>query len=165
MSGKATEDSREHTRDAKREILQDLAWFRYDLRRFLRFSERAARGCGVTPQQHQLMLGVAGFCRDGEATISQLAEFLQERNNSVVGLVARAAAAGLVERRSGTKDRRQVVVTLTERGRAILSELAQLHYDEVQRVRAGFLSRASGGGPSAENGGSEPENRIRKDRP
>jgi hypothetical protein len=50
------------------------AWFRYRLRRFLRFSERAARACGVTPQQHQLLLGVAGYTGRGWATITELAE-------------------------------------------------------------------------------------------
>ena len=119
--------------------MQELAWFRYNLRRFLRFSEKAARACGVTPQQHQLMLGIAGFTDRGRATISELAEFLQERNNSVVGLVERAAESGLVRRRSARRDRRQVVVTLTERGEEILSTLTQLHHEEVRRVRAGFL--------------------------
>jgi DNA-binding MarR family transcriptional regulator len=119
--------------------LQDLARFRYQLRRFLRFSEEAARGCGVTPQQHQLMLGIAGFAEGGSATISELAEFLQERNNSVVGLVERAAQSGLVRRESGARDRRQVVVSLTPRGEEILANLSELHLDEVQRMRAGFL--------------------------
>ena len=84
--------------------MQDLGWLRYNLRRFLRFSEKAARACGVTPQQHQLMLGIAGFTDDGRATISDLAEFLQDRNNSVVGLVERAAESGLVRRRAGDTD-------------------------------------------------------------
>lgn len=131
--------------------MRDLAWFRYNLRRFLRFSERAARGCGVTPQQHQLMLGIAGFTEDGRATITDLAEFLQERNNSVVGLVERAAESGLVRRRTGKTDRRQVIVTLTARGEEILSMLTHLHRDEVERVKAGFLTRrnegARSGGP------------------
>jgi DNA-binding MarR family transcriptional regulator len=128
--------------------LQDLAQFRYQLRRFLRFSEKAARACGVTPQQHQLMLGIAGFAEAGSATISELAEFLQERNNSVVGLVERAALSGLVRRESGTKDRRQVVVSLTSRGEDILAKLSELHLDEVQRMRAGFLSKRSQGSSS-----------------
>jgi DNA-binding MarR family transcriptional regulator len=139
-----------------RETMQDLAWFRYNLRRFLRFSEKAARACGVTPQQHQLMLGIAGFTDDGKATISDLAEFLQERNNSVVGLVERAAESGLVRRQSGKTDRRQVVVTLTAQGEEILSTLTQLHHEEVQRVKGGFLTRrniqrklADGGGKKA----------------
>jgi DNA-binding MarR family transcriptional regulator len=124
-----------------REIMQDLAWFRYNLRRFLRFSEKAARACGVTPQQHQLLLGVAGFTSNAAVTISDLAEFLQERNNSVVGLVERAVESGLVRRASGLTDRRQVVVSLTPRGEAILTRLSALHHEEVERVRRGILSR------------------------
>src|ERR1700728_1673561 len=130
-----------------KEMMQDLAWFRYNLRRFLRFSEKAARACGVTPQQHQLMLGIAGFTPNGKATISDLAEFLQERNNSVVGLVERAVDSGLVRRRAGKKDRRQVVVSLTPRGEEILSTLAHLHRDEVRRVQAGFLTTPNGRKP------------------
>lgn len=124
-----------------RAIMQDLAWFRYNLRRFLRFSEKAARACGVTPQQHQLMLGVAGFTSESSVTISELAEFLQERNNSVVGLVERAVESGLVSRSSGPTDRRQVVVSLTPRGEGILARLSQMHHQEVERVRTGILSR------------------------
>ena len=125
---------------ADREMIRDLAQFRYNLRRFLRFSEKAARNCGVTPQQHQLLLGIAGFAENGAATISELAEFLQERNNSVVGLVERATEAGLVRRRNAAADRRQVVVTMTARGARILAQLSHLHHDEVQRVRVGFNS-------------------------
>lgn len=126
-----------------REIVQDLAWFRYTLRRFLSFSEKAARKCGITPQQHQLLLGVAGYKATGTATISELAEFLQERNHSVVGLVARAMKSGLVVRSRRPSDRRVVVVSPTARGERILSELSQLHYQEAKRVRDGFLARKS----------------------
>ncbi len=125
--------------DKDKEMMRELAWFRYTLRRFLRFSEKAARACGVTPQQHQLMLGIAGYTENGRATISELAEFLQERNNSVVGLVERAADSGLVRRSAGKTDRRQVMVTLTPRGEEILSTLTYLHHDEARRLRAGFL--------------------------
>jgi DNA-binding MarR family transcriptional regulator len=124
-----------------RRIIQDLAWFRYNLRCFLRFSEKAARECGLTPQQHQLILGVAGFTGEPAATISELAEFLQERNNSVVGLVERAVQSGLVRRASGTTDRRQVLVSLTPRGEKTLARLSALHHEEVERVRTGILSR------------------------
>lgn len=124
-----------------KETIQDLASFRYTLRRFLRFSENAARDCGVTPQQHQLMLGVAGFTECGTATISELAEFLQEKNNSVVGLVERAMQSGLVRRRNATSDRRLVMVSLTPRGKKILSKLTLLHKEEIKRVRAGPLTR------------------------
>lgn len=128
---------------ADREMMRNLAQFRYNLRRFLRFSEKAARSCGVTPQQHQLLLGIAGFSARGTATISELAEFLQERNNSVVGLVQRAAESGLVTRQPGALDRRQVVVSLTPRGERILAKLSRLHQDEVLRVQRGFGRRVS----------------------
>jgi DNA-binding MarR family transcriptional regulator len=127
-------------RPVEQEVIEDLAAFRYTLRKFLRFSENAAKECGVTPQQHQLLLGIAGFTGKGRATISELAEFLQERNNSVVGLVERAVEGGLVRRQSGPSDKRTVVVSLTRRGEEVLSRLALLHHEEVKRVRAGFLN-------------------------
>ncbi len=134
-----------------KDALRDLAWFRYQLRKFLRFSEMAARESGVTPQQHQLMLGVAGFTGQGRATVSDLAEFLQERHNAIVGLVERAAKRGLVRKEHSPTDRRVVYVSLTPRGAAVLSKLTTLHKEEVGRVRAGMLAgtnataRASGG--------------------
>src|SRR5713226_4284226 len=92
--------------------LRRLAWFRYQLRRYLRFSERAARAAGLTPQQYQLLLGVAGHTGRGWATVSELAEFLQQRHNAVVGLVERAARRRLVQKRQGARDRRFVRVLL-----------------------------------------------------
>lgn len=123
----------------KRAPVLRLARFRYHLRKLLRFSERAARRAGVTPQQHQLMLGVAGFTGNGWATISELAEFLQERHNSVVGLVERARRAGLITKSIAANDRRVVRVELTPRGERILSRLSALHHSEVRR----FQKRAS----------------------
>jgi DNA-binding MarR family transcriptional regulator len=113
----------------------DLARFRYSLRKFLRFSENAARQFGVTPQQHQLMLGVAGFTGRGSATISELAEFLQERHHSVVELTERAVQKGLILRTQDVVDRRVVNVALTEEGERILSGLTRLHHDEAKRIR------------------------------
>jgi DNA-binding MarR family transcriptional regulator len=119
--------------------IRDLAWFRYNLRKFLRFSEKAARQCGVTPQQHQLMLGVAGYTGRGTATVSELAEFLQERHNSVVGLVERAAQRGLVRKEHDLNDRRFVFVSLTPQGERILAELTELHTEEVQAAREALM--------------------------
>jgi DNA-binding MarR family transcriptional regulator len=114
------------------DTIRSLAWFRYNLRKFLRFSERAARQCGVTPQQHQLMLGIAGYTGRGSATVSELAEFLQERHNSVVGLVERAAQCGLVQKEHDASDRRFVSVSLTPRGELILTKLIEIHREEMQ---------------------------------
>ena len=122
------------------ETVRHLAWFRYALRRFLRFSEQAARSCGVTPQQHQLLLGIAGYTSRHKATISELAEFLQERHNSVVELVGRAARRGLVRKVHDTRDRRYVFVSLTSRGEAVLSRLSRLHKQEIARLQAGLLT-------------------------
>lgn len=116
---------------------RELAQFRYHVRRFLRFSEQAARAAGVTPQQHQLMLGVAGFTGRGWANISELAEFLQERHNAVVELVGRASRAGLVAKRVTADDRRVVRVELTSRGRSILMRLSALHRRELRSIRNG----------------------------
>lgn len=122
-----------------KENLQRLAWFRYNLRKFLRFSEKAARQCGVTPQQHQLMLGIAGYTGRGWASVSELAEFLQERHNSVAGLIERAVQHGLVRKEQDTLDRRFVFVFLTRRGESILARLTKLHQEEVQRVQQGLF--------------------------
>ena len=117
------------------ELIRDLAQFRYTLRKFLRFSENAARQCGVTPQQHQLMLGVAGYTGHGSATVSELAEFLQERNHSVAGLIERAVQHGIVSRAQDKTDRRVVNVSLTASGKEILSKLSRLHQEEARRIQ------------------------------
>jgi len=119
------------------------AWFRYQLRRFLRFSEQAARALDLTPQQHQLLLGVAGYTGRGWATISELSEFLQQRHNAVVGLVERGVRKGLVRKEPGVDDRRFVRVFPTANGLAVLEKLASLHRDELARVRRQLLSIAN----------------------
>jgi len=125
--------------------LEALADFRYELRRFLRFSERTAGEAGLTPLQYQLLLQVAGWRgRDGP-TVGELAERLQSAQHGVVALVTRCEQAGLVERRPGTSDRRRVYVCLTARGEkavrfvagAARRELASLrHVFRVERLSA-----------------------------
>ncbi|HEU4635302.1 MAG TPA: MarR family transcriptional regulator [Edaphobacter sp.] len=124
-------------------VLSELASFRYLLRKFLRFSESAARELEITPQQHQLMLGIAGFTGSGKATVSELAEFLQERHHSVVGLIDRAELSGLVRRENAPGDRRVVVVSLTPRGRNILRKLSFKHRDELKQLREELLKLAT----------------------
>jgi DNA-binding MarR family transcriptional regulator len=122
----------------------ELAAFRYALRRFLRFSESAARAAGLTPQQHQLLLGIAGFTGAGSATVSELAEFLQERHHSVVGLVDRAERGGLVRRSRDARDGRVARVLLTARGRSLLRRLSLEHRAELERLRAPLLPPGAG---------------------
>lgn len=117
------------------EALRRLAWFRYRIRRFLRFSERVARTFKITPQQHQLLLGVAGYTGRGWATISELAEFMQGRHNAVVGLVQRAAERGLVRKSPGQQDRRFVKVHLTPKGYAVLDSIAHRNIAELRALQ------------------------------
>jgi DNA-binding MarR family transcriptional regulator len=53
-----------------------------------------------------------------------LAERLQIRHHSTVGLVDRLVRRGLVRRRRSHADRRQVVVEIRPRGEALLRQLA-----------------------------------------
>lgn len=119
-------------------LIRALTEFRYRLRLFLRFSERAVRGYGITPSQHQLLLGVAGFRAQGMATVSELAEFLQLRHNAVVGLIDRAAARRLVRRARVSRDKRRVTVRLTPSGGALIRRLARLHHAELARLGDGL---------------------------
>ncbi|HEY6292805.1 MAG TPA: MarR family transcriptional regulator [Terriglobia bacterium] len=122
------------SKNLDRDLLRQLARFRYQLRQFLRFSEQAARAEGVTSQQHQLLLGIAGYTGREWATINELAEFLQERHNAVVGLVERALKRGLVRKVQGELDRRFVQVHLTAQGEGVLTRLSELHQAEAERL-------------------------------
>lgn len=123
---------------------ETLAAFRYALRRFVHFSERAAETVGLTPQQHQAMLAVKGFPGRDRVTVGELAERLQLRHHSVVGLVNRMAAENLVERQMYPPDRRKVIVHLTTFGEAKLEKLSAMHrrqLKEVGRQLTGLLKR------------------------
>lgn len=111
-----------------------LSEFRYQLRRFIRFSEDAAQAEGLTPLQYLLMLHIKGFPGREWASISELAERLQARHHGVVALVTRCEKAGLVTRTPDDKDKRLVQVRLTESGENYLHRLAQLHRDELHSL-------------------------------
>lgn len=116
-----------------------IASFRYAIRRFLRFSEQAARATGVTPQQHQLLLAVKGFPGRDYASVSELADRLQTRQHSMVGLIDRTEAQGLVRREQGTTDRRQVFIHLTPEGERMLRKLVAQHRRELSSMRDALL--------------------------
>lgn len=117
---------------------ETLANFRYELRRFLRFSEETTHANGVRPLQYLLMLQIKGFPGRDWATVAELAERLQAKHHGVVALVSRCEAAGWVQRQASRSDQRSVEVHLTPLGEARLDELARLHRDELQSVRSGF---------------------------
>ena len=113
---------------------QTLAAFRYELRKFLRFSEAAANKHELTPQQYQAILAIEGFPGRNRVTIGELAEQLQIAAHSAVGMVDRLEHCGLIERCASTEDRRLVYVELTRRGRGRLEQLAGAHRKELQTV-------------------------------
>ena len=110
-----------------------LLGFRDELRRFLYWSEQQALGAGITPAQYQLLLAVRGHA-GGAPSIGDIAEHLLLRHHSVVGLVDRAVAADLVERRVDPEDQRLVRLRLTPRGARTLRKLAALHLEELRRM-------------------------------
>jgi DNA-binding MarR family transcriptional regulator len=113
-----------------------LATFRHGLRRYLRWAEERAAEAGVTPVQHQLLLAIRARGRDAAPTVGELADELLLRHHSAVGLVDRAQAAGLVQRRVDSGDHRVVRVSLTEAGRRCLRRLVPLHVAELGRLGA-----------------------------
>ena len=111
-----------------------LAAFRHLLRRFLGFSEAAARNAGLAPQQHQALLAIKGFPGGEEVTIHDLAEQLCIRHHSAVELVDRLAASRLVVRRQDPADRRRMLLDLTERAERRLADLSTAHLEELRRL-------------------------------
>jgi DNA-binding MarR family transcriptional regulator len=114
-----------------------LLAFRDELRRFLHWSEQQALAARLTPAQHQLLLAVKGHPDDRGPTIGEAAEHLLLRHHSAVGLVDRAAAAGLVERYPDPADHRVVRLRLTPQGAERLEQLSRLHLEELRRLAAG----------------------------
>jgi DNA-binding MarR family transcriptional regulator len=117
-----------------KEDYQTLAEFRYALRCFLHFSENAAESAGLTLQQHQALLFIIGYPGREQVTVGELAERLQVRHHSAVGLVNRLEEQGLVERIHDRQDRRQVFIQLTDKGVGVLKGLASTHREELRHV-------------------------------
>ena len=107
-----------------------IAEFRARLRAFLHFSDEAARDAGISPQQHQLLLAIRGFAGDGDPTIGELANALQIRHHSCVGLINRLEQNGYVRRAASTEDARKVHVLITPAGEQILARLTRAHQRE-----------------------------------
>lgn len=108
-----------------------LAQLRYEIRRFVHFSEEQSRRYGLEPQQHQLLLAIRGLPEGVQPTIGELAGRLQLKHHSMVELVDRLENHGYVTRTAGTDDRRQVIVHLTRAGARVLRQLSLAHRSEL----------------------------------
>lgn len=116
-----------------------MAELRYQIRRFLRFSENAARQAGIEPQQHQLLLAVRGLPDELRPTIGVLAERMQLQHHSTVELVDRLVERGFLFRLRSTDDKRQVLVKLTHDGEEFLKRLSLHHLQELQSAGPAFV--------------------------
>lgn len=111
-----------------------LEEFRFQIRRFLSFSEAAARASGIEPQQHQALLALKGMPQDCVPTIGHLADRLLLKHHSAVGLVDRLESLGLVTRQPSPDDARQVLLRLTAKGERILHRLSLTHHKELEEA-------------------------------
>jgi DNA-binding MarR family transcriptional regulator len=111
-----------------------LAEFRHQLRRFMAFSETAARAIDLEPRQHQLLLALRGLAPGVEPSVAALADALVLRHNTVVELLDRLEAAGLIRRTRAAADRRRAEIALTPRAEDLLRQLSAAHLDELRSL-------------------------------
>ncbi len=133
-----------HTASLRKQDYEALAAFRRALRRFMAFSEQAARTARLTPQQHQVLLAIKGAPGRDVLSVGEIAAALMIRPHSAVELIDRLVQLGLVERRADAADHRRVNIALTEAADAALEDLSTAHLEELRRIRpalAGLLRR------------------------
>jgi DNA-binding MarR family transcriptional regulator len=119
---------------------RSLAAFRYEIRKFLAFSEQAARDAGIEPQQHQMLLAVRGLPEGVRPTIGAVAERLCVQHHTAVALVDKLEARGLIRRKRSEVDRREVLLQVTQEGLELLRALSTLHRDQLQTVGPALLN-------------------------
>jgi DNA-binding MarR family transcriptional regulator len=111
---------------------RSLAELRYQIRRYLKFSENAAHRAKMEPRQHQLLLAIKGLSPGQRPVIGELAERMQIQHHSTVELVNRLQSGGFVRRHRSDKDRREVLVALTPKGERVLQQLSLDHGTELR---------------------------------
>lgn len=133
--------------DLTDETYARLLNIRTGMRKFERWSEQQARAAGLTTAQHQLLLAIRGHPDPRGPTIGEVADYLLLRHHSVVGLIDRAEAMGLIARTRDDDDRRVVRLALTPNGAMRLEELSALHLEELKRLGAHFSGVSDGLAP------------------
>jgi DNA-binding MarR family transcriptional regulator len=119
---------------------QALAEFRYQIRKFLRFSEQAVRTAGIEPGQYQVMLAIKGMPEGVRPRIRELANRMHIQHHSAVELINRLESGGYVRRERGQDDRREVLLALTVKGERVLGELALHHHDELRSAAPSLVA-------------------------
>jgi len=136
---------------------QALAEFRYQIRRFLHFSEQAVQAAGLERGQYQLMLAIKGMPEGVRPRIRDLANQMQIKHHSAVELINRLEAGGYVRRERAQDDRREVLLALAPKGERMLADLALHHHEELRHAAPGLVAALrrlmhggkNGGGSSA----------------
>jgi DNA-binding MarR family transcriptional regulator len=118
--------------DLSLDDVRALAEWRYQIRKFLAFSEEAARSVGLEPQHHQLLLAIKGLPPGKLPIISVLADRMAVRHHTVVELADRLAVRGLIKRTQCPHDRRAVLLSLTARADYLLRRLSQQHRRQLR---------------------------------
>src|ERR1700758_612229 len=121
-------------RNLTREDIQRLAEFRFQLRRFLNFSNAAAEEAGLRPQQYQLLQCVSGLPDELEPTIANVAARMMLKHNSAVELVDRTIEQGLLKRIADPTDHRRILLRVTPQGERVLESLATYHLEELEQA-------------------------------
>jgi DNA-binding MarR family transcriptional regulator len=137
---------------------QALAEFRFQIRKFLHFSEQAVQAAGLERGQYQLMLAIKGIPEGVRPRIRELANRMQIQHHSAVELINRLERGGFVRRERAQDDRREVLLALTPKGERVLGELAVHHHDELQSAAPGLvaaLRRVMRGGSGRTSPGRE----------
>jgi len=119
---------------------QALAEFRYQIRKFLHFSEQAVQGAGLERGQYQMLLAIKGMPEEVRPRIRELADRMQIQHHSAVELINRLETRGLVQRERAREDRREVLLALTPKGEKVLAELAVHHHDELRSAAPGLVA-------------------------
>lgn len=119
---------------------QALAEFRYQIRKFLHFSEQAVQTAGLERGQYQLMLAIKGIPEGVRPRIRELADRMQIQHHSTVELINRLEAGGYVRRERAQDDRREVLLELTAKGERVLGELALHHHEQLQSAGPSLVS-------------------------
>jgi DNA-binding MarR family transcriptional regulator len=134
-TGTAAADPEGSARDLANAIIADFRATMTQLK--CASSERLLRE-GVSMAQVHIMYTVT---RNGEMTMSQLADVLNVSDSNATGLVDRLEERGFIVRDRVPEDRRVVVVKATDAGQRLLREVDALS-DEILRAVLGRLDAA-----------------------
>ena len=116
-----------------------LADFRFTLRKFLVFSESAAKQAGLTPQQQQALLTIKGAPDLAAVNVSLLSARLLIHHSTAVELVNRLERRGLVERAPDRRDGRRTRLVVTSEAERLLLSLSTAHLRELKELQPSLV--------------------------